>query len=162
MSHDYQPHWDYPVIKPAAADQALIDAAIAAVKKDICPLLGIENFSVFCVKSGGFRRGIVGIYVDGTASEPVVGIDIASLKKSSARYGIDWEPQITATLVHELAHAYEEAIGINFHDEDAVENFARAYVMDGEVDGTLLGIETVAVGEEAETSLKAALTYKIR
>lgn len=139
MSHDYDPNWDYVVIEADAEDKHVIDSAIAEMKKEILPVLGLNSFSVFIAEPLSFHEGeSVGIYINGTSSSPVIGIDIETLRDFSARCGVDWIDQLRATMIHELAHAYEEATGNLIHDEAAVENFARKYVVDGVVDVSFL------------------------
>jgi hypothetical protein len=138
MSHDYLPEWNYLVTKPSNEDKIIIDKIAAEISKDILPYLGLNPFSVFCVEEGDLGKDLVGIYIDGTSSAPVLGLDLFTLKSSSEEYGVSWIDQVKATIVHELAHAYEETTGSHLHDEGAVENFARAYVMEGVADMALL------------------------
>lgn len=141
MSHDYDPSWDYPVTELNDEDVKVLAMVQKEIIENIMPALGFKTFSVFFVDENGFDEGTVGMYIDGTNSSPVVGLDINQLKLSSDEIGIDWIDQVRATIIHELAHAYQESLGDDNMDEDAAETFARRYVMDGIVDIKVFGGE---------------------
>lgn len=136
--HDYDPEWDFELMTPNKSDRAVIDAILEVARVRLLPALGIDSFSFFCVEEGEFGEGTVGRYISGTSSSPVIGLDLEQVKVQSRMQGILWRDQIKATVAHELAHALEEVCGCEAANEDAVENFARDYVVYG-----MVNIETL-------------------
>lgn len=116
------------------------------------PALGFEEgFEAFFVEPLGFTHAsqgdvVLAVYCNGTSSRPVVGFDLAELKRGCKEEGLGFAHQFAISLAHELAHAYQEACGDAVEDdhgfdEDAAEIFARTWADDGIVDLALLNAE---------------------
>lgn len=132
--HDYDPGWDYDVLPiPTEADLPLANA-MAGIRMDVLPHLGIPDFTVFFAD----LDDDLGRYVSGTSSHPVVGIDHVNLTAACREHGLDYGRQLAATLAHEIAHAYQETLGMENLDEDSAEEFARRWVLDDTVDRAVL------------------------
>lgn len=154
--HDYEPSWDYPVVELDTFREDLgelvcqdIETIIKKTKEKLLPLMGFEGAKVFFVEQCGFgapRQGQdppVAVYCNGTASLPVVGLDLYSLQWFSEKYECDFLRQVEISLVHELGHAYQESCGLDDDhedgfDEDDAEEFARDWVDTGEANLRLL------------------------
>jgi len=132
IPHDYAPTWDYLEDEdPDPGVVGIVQQAEAALRTGgWLERLGIPGFSVFFVEMGQFRseqRGpAIAVYVSGTASWPFVGIDAGEHLHAAEDEGhLRWG--LATSLLHELAHAHEEALGIDV-DEDRVEAWAQAAV----------------------------------
>jgi len=154
--HDYDPNWDYEAVEldavqslPAGAREK-VRVAEDKIRAELAPALGFSaGMEVFFVQAGGLTCGqslltALGVYCNGTSSRPVIGIDPASLLEHCEAEWFDFGEQVLLTLAHELAHAYQETLGI-VHDgetdagvEDDAEAFARQWVQAGIVDVTRL------------------------
>lgn len=142
MSHDYDPAWDYNVLPISEIDADIFGNLVNHVAQKVVSQVGFESFTVF--NADGLPNGSLGIYVNGTSSAPVIGIDLGAIKRSSSIYGVCWKWQVTATIVHEIAHAIEEVQCIEI-DEKRAEAFARRFVQENVVDLDLLKIAALAV-----------------
>lgn len=137
MSHDYDPNWDYPVLELADVpeidgfDRTRIVEILGKVRIDLAPALNIEDFEAFFVEPCGFMGGsAVAIYCSGTSFRPIVGFDLCLMKQVAHDEGTHFHRQFEISLVHELAHAYQESLGMDHEhaegfDEDDAEEFAR-------------------------------------
>jgi hypothetical protein len=156
--HDYEPSWDYPVVDQASdlesitpAHWAGIEAAIARAQRELLPAMGMEHgFEVFYVEPLGLtsfapapgrkETGVViAVYCNGTALRPVVGFDLESMLQVCDEEGLDLVHQFTISLAHELAHAYQDSLGMGIEDEhefdeDDAESFAIAWADEGRID----------------------------
>lgn len=130
IPHDYEPGWDYLEDEdPDPAVVEIVTQAEAALRGGgWMERLEIGGLSVFFVEQGQLhspQRGrAIAVYVSGTAAWPFIGIDatehlLVSEDEGHLRWGI------ATSLLHELAHAREEALGIDV-DEDRVEDWAQA------------------------------------
>lgn len=142
--HDYDPEWDYDVEVPAGDSlERELREALAMVERDVLPELGFRSAVVFLVRDGSMGDR-VGVYVNGTAACPFIGLSAAMLWRATDRQGfID---EALATVVHELGHACLDRAGIDEGEtdcEEAVEEFARRYVDAGKVD---VGIIEARIG----------------
>lgn len=124
---DWSPDWD-------GYDQARFAPELAQA---ISPLLadaglwaslGMERPCVWALRSSrGDHR--VGVFINGTASCPHIGIMVPRLLALSQRRGLSAPEQAAVTLLHEVGHAYVESRGVVVDadvEEQAVEAFARA------------------------------------
>lgn len=148
MAHDYDPCWDYPVIDlesvllPAAARSAA-RVAVDAVVQELAPQFGFDQVEVFFVEAYGLSSAAaesVGVYVSGTCSSPVVGLDLALIADVCEAECLEFSQQVSVTVAHELAHAFQESLGVfdDGLDEDSAEAFARSWVHDSVFDSSCL------------------------
>lgn len=137
--HDYDPSWDCPTVEPSEiqgldeADQTAASHIIDRVRAQLAPALGLANFEVFYVEACGIDGGAAhAVYCNGTASRPIVGLDLLLIKQACDEEGESFARQLEIALAHELAHAYQESIGLDHEhdhgfDEDDAEEFAREW-----------------------------------
>lgn len=135
--HDYEPSWDYPVVEIESLDEIdpmdrdRIGRIVSKAKSDLAPAMGFEGFDVFFVEACGIHGGqSVAVYCSGTSSHPVVGFDLTLMRQGCEDEAIGFLHQFEISLAHELAHAYQESIGLDHDhedglDEDDAETFAR-------------------------------------
>lgn len=153
MSHDYQPHWDYPTVELdevqclSAQERRDIEHVIARVRSRLVPALGFESeeITVFFVEPDGLGIDTVALYCNGTSSRPVVGFDLESKKRLCQEEGLSLAHQFEVSLAHELAHAFQDSIGLGHEqvhgfDEDDAEAFGRAWADRGIIDLGLLEV----------------------
>lgn len=138
--HDYDPNWDYPVIEIddvqelTPFEKARVQEIISHVRVELAPALSLDNFEAFFTEVCGIHGGQAhGIYCNGTSSRPVIGFDLQLLKQSCDEHGESFTRQFEIALAHELAHAYQESLGLDHEhedgfDEDDAEEFARNWV----------------------------------
>lgn len=122
--HDYNPEWDYEIDEAVDATVSkAVDAACKVIKTNLIPQVDI--FSDFEVH---FVTGIeeLGKYANGTYSRPVVLLSAANIMDAEAEYGIDAYTIVQQTILHELAHAIQEASEQEM-DEDDAEAFIQKY-----------------------------------
>lgn len=139
--HDYQAEWDYDVVEPSDIARKTLAAVEPAIRAEILPALGIAGMTITFVHGLG---GDLARYCSGTASWPVIVIDFEAHLAGCRNFNLSIPQQLKATIVHELAHAYQEAMGIEEHDdetEDQAEAFARDYVVRANIDLDLLSPE---------------------
>ncbi|MBK1666570.1 hypothetical protein CKO28_00750 [Rhodovibrio sodomensis] len=130
--HDYDPGWDYrPIRRPASAE---LDEAEQAVRLHLIPAMDLPDMTLFFVRRGQCRNGAIAKYIAGTASHPVIALDVAA-HRAAARSGRDLQVMLRTSLAHELAHAYLESCGIDpdLHCEDEVEEFAADFAHHGRI-----------------------------
>ena len=132
-SHDYDPGWDYePHEDPDQEIDKKVQQIVGELRKGLLPQLGIfRNFTV-SYASPNSMGGVLGRYVDGTVSEPVVMLDLAAIQESCEDYRLPLELGIETTIVHELGHAIQEAHDLEDDEEDA-EEFARQWYQQRQV-----------------------------
>jgi len=151
--HDYQPEWDYSTIEIHEVaclndfEKSRVLEIIADTKTQLAPALGFDDFDVFFVEhmglaGNGHREDAVAIYCDGTSSRPVIGVDMELMQELCLETNGDVLTQFEVSLAHELAHAFQETLGLdhghpNGFDEDDAERFARHWVDQREA---LLGV----------------------
>ena len=127
--HDYDPAWDYATI--ARPEDPALDAAETRVRGRLMQLLGLTEMTLFFVARGRLGQGRIALYIAGTGTHPVIGLDPAA--HAAADDGLTPELRYVTSLAHELAHAHLETLGVDpaDHDEDAIEDFARDLVHEG-------------------------------
>lgn len=152
MSHDYDANWDYEAVDLddvediGTAIKLQIVAVVAKVREKLAPLIGDAefcSFEVFFVQEMGLHHDVgdenVAIYVNGTASRPVVGFDLALMARCCEAEGLNLVHQFELSLAHELGHAYQESAGLGhehgdgFH-EDGAESFGIQWADRGVVE----------------------------
>lgn len=151
MSHDYQPSWDYPVVElgdlnVSTEHAKAIDLAISQAQQDLSLLFGFSDFEVFFVEPGGLTNGhslhdAVAVYCNGTSSRPVIGFDVQTMLDVCNDEGLDFSKEFRTSIAHELAHAYQETLGIEHYDhadEDEAEIFGKRWGYEDQIDLTLL------------------------
>lgn len=138
MTHDYDPMQDYEVEEDV--DPGILHL-VHEVKRTglahVCRALGLNpDFEVFFVERDGFD-GDVGKYIDGTSDRPVVGLDLHLIMDFAEGHGGHWLMHTEATLVHELAHAFQDSVGFA-RSEKKAEAFARRWIEKGVADVSIL------------------------
>ncbi len=114
------------------------------VHATLLPALGIRAIEIFHVEACGLtpaQSGLAcfGLYCSGTSSRPVIGLDLAMLSECCDENDGDFMDELRVTLAHELAHAYQESLGVEFNEGDddhevleaAAEQFGREWAMSG-------------------------------
>lgn len=133
--HDYDPAWDYNVQEP---DRYVAPSAAAFVRSKLFMRalreMGLGPVQVFYAP----LRRCLGKYVNGTSSAPVIGLDPEQCGTASYRYDVDLDVVVESTLLHELGHAFVDAMGFAGlqprKEERVVEAFAhRVLVGDNNV-----------------------------
>ena len=132
--HDYDPEWDYePHENPNIKIDKKTKEIVEELRRDLIPRLGLfRNFTVFYVSPNSLG-GQLGRYAGGTVSEPVIMLDLDTIKRSCREYKVDLDVGIETTIVHELGHAIQEASGLG-DDEREAERFAHQWHMNRQVD----------------------------
>jgi hypothetical protein len=103
----------------------------------VCRALDLNPaYTVFFVERGGLH-GDVGRYIDGTSSQPVIGLDLQAIMDFAEEYAIHWLTQVEATIAHELAHAFQDSAGLS-RSEKRAEAFARKWTLEGIADVSIL------------------------
>jgi len=118
--HDFSFDWEYTVDERVTQDQAELLRTCEENVREILPLLGVfRDFT--CTYVTGLRRGIVGCYVDGTVSHPYIAISRRAIERAAAEYDVDIDVATESTIIHELGHALQEALGIDRESPEAEE-----------------------------------------
>lgn len=123
--HDYEFDWDYETIDPGPEWRQLVEKISSHIWSDTK-----ISFTVGFVQ--GLDESMLGKYVDGTSSHPMVVLDPRNIQYACANYRVSLETAIETTIMHELAHAMEEKYEFE-HDENVAEEFAWLYNTKGEV-----------------------------
>ena len=125
--HDYQISWDHETDENV--DQGIrnaIEEYTQELNSKLLPKLGIfRSFKVEFVNS--LYHEAIAQYISGTYSSPVVVIDVGNTKAyCDSSDGSECGRTIKMSILHELAHAIQEASGVDL-DEDQAEDFAVSY-----------------------------------
>jgi hypothetical protein len=132
--HDYNPYWDYE--HDSSVDQrikAFVEAYISELRSKLFPRIGfLEDMRVAFVK---LPDNAVAMYINGTEPYVVIAVDIQKTVREVGKLNDAsfLESHIKVSIVHELAHAIQEGMDLEF-DEGEAEGFARAYVDFGDVE----------------------------
>lgn len=121
--HDYNPEWDYELLPKRSAAVKKVGKIAAKMERELKGELPFKRFKVYCAVLGKHK---IGMYIDGTHSEPVILVDWEEIVKGAASASIDVEVGVVTTILHELGHACQESAGKEFDEEEA-ENFADEY-----------------------------------
>jgi len=116
-NHNYDPNWDYDVIKINKEIQQITQEIIKDLSSNLLPKLNIPSIEVHFVKN--INR--LGKYIDGTSSKPVIVLDINNIKKAVKEHNVDIETAIKTTITHELGHAIQEKLNIPPNEKQAEE-----------------------------------------
>lgn len=138
MTHDYNPMDDYPVeenIDPGIL--YLVHGIRRNRLAQVCNILNLSpDFEIFFVEQNGLG-GDVGKYIDGTSSQPVIGLDLHIIMDFAEEHDGHWLTHVEATLAHELAHAFQDSAGLARNEKKA-EAFAKKWVLEGTADISIL------------------------
>jgi hypothetical protein len=122
----------YETVIPSEWAAEITAEVVKDIKEYLIPQLRIfKSFDVYFVKKLG--GGHLGRYIDGTRSHPFIVVDEAACKRTSMRsfggierHGVDLLTVIQTTILHELGHAVQDALGLEM-DEEQAERFAHTY-----------------------------------
>jgi hypothetical protein len=137
VSNAYHLHHGYPVVEPRGYEKDLLERAVEEARIKLLPALDLGPLTVFCTVPGGLSgksEQVLGAYIVGTNKSPVIGMDLTGLRQSAKQDGVSWEFNVRATLARELGRAYGESLGARGDDENAVEAFADAFVVENLID----------------------------
>jgi hypothetical protein len=128
-SHDYSPDWDYSVLEQSTETSQRIESLARnmkeQIKANILPELALfGDYEIHFVEEGDLGEDAMARYVNGTYSYPVIVIDAEALTSSCLKYDVPLEVGVATTILHELAHARQDALGEEMDEEEA-EDFAR-------------------------------------
>lgn len=132
--HDYNPYWYYEY--DPGVDQKLksfVEAYVDELKSGLFPRIGfLEDMRVAFVK---LPDDTIAMYINGTEPYVVIALDMQRTKQALEEIGdlSSLEYHLKVSIVHELAHAIQEGVDLEF-DEDEAESFARFYVNFGTID----------------------------
>tara|TARA_Y100000310_G_scaffold180635_1_gene180542 strand:+ start:5058 stop:5558 length:501 start_codon:yes stop_codon:yes gene_type:complete len=137
--HDYDPAWDYMV--DIVPDQELFqftEKVINEINTKLVPQIGIGVCKAGYIKEA--NQDYLARYINGTQPNPVFVIDLENIKTVAQECAKDYncDPQteayigIRTTLFHELGHAIQEWMDMDF-DENEAEDFGIRYQETGEI-----------------------------
>lgn len=90
----------------------------------------IKDFAVCFANCG---KDTLGMYINGSyVWKPIILIDLDNTIKNGNEFNVGYDVVIETTILHELAHAIQDILGVDF-DELQAENFAVNYHYYGEV-----------------------------
>jgi len=125
MTHDYQPEWDYNTVGPDQHLAAHVRATLTLLSRyHVYQSLGLSRPRIAYV-NGELNR--LAKYVDGTKTEPVIILDIKEIREGAKRYNLPLALVVETTIVHELAHAFEDSTGKDYSEKSAEEFAERFY-----------------------------------
>jgi hypothetical protein len=135
--HDYNPDWDYDVVIPDEKLLAISEQVINEINTKMLPQIGMGKAKAAYVKN---EDGNLAKYVSGTAPYPVFVVDLEKIKKIAEQcakdYDFDCESEINigirTTLFHEVGHAIQDWMGLEF-DENEAEEFGIEYHETGDI-----------------------------
>jgi hypothetical protein len=123
--HNYDPAWDYDIIEPPELDKQLVDSLVDKYTSKLLPSLSaFGSFEVWFACD--LKPPLLGIYVNGTSSEPVIVLDLYNIEDAKKRYEMTSYDIVATTILHELCHAIQDYNGRS-PDEDEAEEFANIY-----------------------------------
>jgi hypothetical protein len=120
--HDYDPGWDYEMLGVGRALPLAVLSLMASVDR-AAQRLGLGSVRVFFTSLEDEEH--VARYINGTHVEPMIAIDPKPFEKLSRGRVV---PELSLTLLHELGHAFLDALGAQTFDEEeeeVVEEFAQ-------------------------------------
>jgi hypothetical protein len=133
--HDYTWEQEYELQKTTVMMAVFLNRAKIGVSR-LLPLLGV--FAGYkCAFVKGLGRGTLGRYVDGTSNHPYIALSWSAINRMAEKHDIDHEIVIETTIVHELGHALQEALGLETSGpkaEDQAERLAKQWHDTREVD----------------------------
>ena len=123
--HDYDINWDYEPDEGADKEiMRLVSNYVKELHEKLLPQLKI--FKTIRVEYVLLRPSQLAVYISGTKSAPVIGIDIENTQIACEQYGGECIKALKMSILHELGHAIQEALGKNLDEEEA-EDFAYQY-----------------------------------
>lgn len=115
-THDYHPSWDYVLVRPPAGWRNLVDEYARDLRRTLLPQFAL--FRTFRVYFADCKERM-GRYIFGTYSEPVILLDPTQIKEAMGEYAVDLITTVRTTMLHELAHAVQEAIASPLGEQEA-------------------------------------------
>lgn len=114
-------------------ERAIVQKTVSIAQADFHrPLSFDEPFEVHYTNG----MDILGAYVYHTHTRPIILLDPALIKANAATNNLNFANEVAITLAHEIAHAYQDRIGVLDETEDveaAAETFAKIWLDRGEV-----------------------------
>jgi hypothetical protein len=127
--HDYDPAWDYDI--DTDTDKQIVnyvESYINDLKSNLLPKIGfIQNIKIGYIKR---EDDAIALYINGTQPWAVILINIEGTKEAIQQYGGRIEDAIEMSIVHEIGHAIQEGMDLEF-DEEQAEEFAFQYQVKG-------------------------------
>ena len=147
--HDYDPSWDYEVVETPPCDHViLVQLALdEAERTGLLATLRLARPNIFHTEIDGLV-GAFGRYCDGTSSLPVIGLDLTGLQEWCDARGDIIEREVEATIAHELAHAWQDAAGLDQGSDEceaAAERFGQAWAYERAIAMDILQAAQVSV-----------------
>lgn len=104
------------------------------LKARLLPKLGMfGDFQLLFAQAGALGMNVLGQYVWGSCSKPIVLIDIQTHRDVTLRQRVNFWRLIRVTVVHELGHAIQDWHWRPFNNQEA-EYFALGFVEIGVID----------------------------
>lgn len=116
-NHDYDPNWDYDVVKADKEIQQVTQEIIKDLSSNLLPKLNIPNIEIHFVEN--INR--LGKYISGTSSKPIIVLSMKNIKNGIEKYNADMRTAIETTIIHELGHAIQEKLKLKSSEEQAEE-----------------------------------------
>ena len=118
QTHDYAWGQEYEEKKTNVSAAIMLQRVKTEIEVHLLPLLQIiDGFEVAYVM--GMRRNALGLYISGTSSHPYIALSWNAIKRSCDENGVHYQTGIETTIVHELGHPLEEAMGLKADEERA-------------------------------------------
>lgn len=144
---EYDPNWDYGFGDlPGAALMGEFADAMEQMSTGLMPQMGFKDAVLWFAPAGAFD-GCLGVRVSGTGEVPVIGVEMAAIRRVCRRTGDTLLDHFHGTVAHELGHAWvasrleEDFLGSDA-EEEAVEEFSRDWVLSRQVN--LFHLEALA------------------
>ena len=97
----------------------------------LLPQLGLfDSFDVHFVAPGSLGRDILGTYITGSWQQPAVLLDLQTCREIARQKWLKRSFVNNSTVVHELAHAIQDAYGLPYAENEA-EDFAQEFCRHG-------------------------------
>ena len=127
--NEYQFSWDYELDEEVEAKiKEYVDSFVQDLRQDLLPKLNLfKNFQVGYVRLNGLAT-----YINGTSSNPYIGIDVSNIKSACEEFDRDCFEELKISILHELGHAIQEYLDKSPNEDDA-EYFAQEYNEFGDI-----------------------------
>ena len=128
QEHDYDWH-DYEPVDGGEIGKGVLRDVLVEIRRDFIPVLGVfADFTASFVE-GINNDAILGRYVDSTYSHPYVALAFEHIYEASDEYDVDFEVCLESTIIHELGHAVQQALGMKPKSKRAYEDQAEALAL---------------------------------
>lgn len=118
--------WDYKLdneISPYYRE-AIENIKYNLKKKILSKIKIIKDFKIVFGKA---KQNGIALYINGSYTwKPIILLDLKEHEKGCKKYDLDILEEIEISILHELAHAIQDKLDIEFREEEA-EDFALAY-----------------------------------